>query len=396
MVASRSWLLLASVILLTTIACGDVGDDDDDPSPTTADNVPRELHGAGAASDGTSIWVAGGALMTRDLYQRVTRPSVPIADDDWNSVRARPNRVVAQYAPDGRLLQLVEVGDELEYLSEFRVASTPAGAVLAGIRCAAPLVERCDVVPFAMTIIDGEVTEVDLHLDDDAEFGDVHIAGIVGDDVIVAMGEHPGSALIANRAVNARAIDVASASARTISLPRRQSFPAAVCATDDGVLATTSSAEDALGLDGIDLWRLDVDRPAAPTLIATLERKDRKGSYPLDIGMRCADGQAVVRIAISSGGGPHELVVVKTGDGAEIGHGLSSVLPFAPGFEFLAAQLVDIEVEHGDLGQRKGLTFFAEGVPPVVAVGDRVVDVTELLVHPPGSDGPPSPEVAWP
>jgi hypothetical protein len=234
------------IALALVAACGD-----SDPEPV------GDLHSASAATDGSTVWVVGGTVVSDAVWDQMTTPSFELPPKSKEAVVAGANDHAVQYDLEGHVLQDIGLGNVdlglFPSLAALTAGSVSSGTVLVGTACiqkSSELTGGCTLTPVVLAVHDGQVERVTL----DTDYGgaeDIRVVGALGSEVLVAIATQAGAALGSPNEVDLFAIDPARSGARRISLPSGVMFARAICLQGSEIVALTIDLDDtATGLLG--------------------------------------------------------------------------------------------------------------------------------------------------
>lgn len=398
----RPGCLAGGLVLLVALA----GCSDDMAVP------PGNLHGATATTDGESIWVAGGTVVPDEVWSELTVASIEPSDEATKAKEEGQNHLVMQYDGDGTLLQTVDLSD-LDVGPQWPLAQLSAGTAPSGTVLAAPTSRQLGpgdtygYVPLVISVTDGRPRLVTLDVEptpQTAEAPTVRVVGTLGDEVFVAVGAAPNGSATSPPPTYLFAVDPPAATARGVPLPPATAFAEAMCVTD-GRIAVATQERDADGnITSILAGSIDpVDGTGfAPTAI------ERAGPRHGMVSLLCLpSGPVVVEHPDPNILSPGDAVALH--EASNGGWSTSTMEPQVRLAEPLARSLGDSVVmmapvtggevhlqrwTHGELGDLAALRTVDQG--DLLALDDRLLDVSRLLLHAPGGDAPAPVEVDLP
>ena len=385
------WRWSAVAGALTLCACsGGSADGDDAATSSTVVQEPERLRGAYASSAPGGLWVAGGAVVSDADYQDITEMSAVPDPDLVAEAQAGSNDRLVRYGSDGTLLETVQLPLGPRALLHAEVITANGGAVVAGSTCPGPPLLGCappKIRPFAAVVADGEARELDLGIDWPSPT--VSIAGVANGKVVVVGADEDPGVLATGGHVQALAIDPATAAVRPLSLPDGVRFARSVCARDDRLVAVTPVLTEQLDLAGVEVWA-GSGQPGSP-----LQRIGEL-ALPPAYGGGGATGCTAGAVAVVVITDRARVFLFDTASGSlvtSIDTGVRSV-------ELLADRDQILVIRHDEEPPRlrlqrwtsqSGVSDLSETPDSdrrVLLVDGRAVDVTDLLEHVPGSDGP--------
>ena len=385
--AVRLWSAVLTALALSACS-GDPADGGDAGTSSSIVREPERLRGAFASAAPGGLWVAGGAVLSDTDYQAITEMSAVPDPDLVAEAQAGSNDRLVRYRSDGTLLETVLLPLGFRALLHAEVVTADGGAVVAGMTCPGPLgCAPSEIRPFVVAVADGAARELDLGIDWPSPT--VSIAGVAnGKVVVVAANEDPG-VLAAGGHVQALAIDPATAAMRTLSLPDGMRFARSVCARDDRLVAITPVLTEHLDLAGVDVWA-GSGQPGSPL------RRIGELALPPAYAGGGATGCTAGAVALAVVTDRARVLLFDTASGSivtTIDTGVRSVELLADRDQIL---LIRHEEEPPGLrlqrwSTQRGVSDLSERPDSdhrVLLVDGRAVDVTDLLEHVPGGDGP--------
>lgn len=390
----RPGCLAGGLVLLVALA----GCSDDMAVP------PGNLHGATAATDGESVWVAGGTVVPDEVWSELTVASIEPSDEATRAKEDGQNHLVLQYDGDGTLLQTVDLSD-LDVRANWPLTQLSAGTAPSGTVLAAPTsrkLSRGDTygyLPLVISVTDGRPRLVTLDVEPTPQTADaptVRVVGTLGDEVFVAVGAAPNGSATSPSPTYLFAVDPPAATARAVPLPPATAFAEAMCVTD-GRIAVATQQRDADGnITSILAGFIDPGDGTgfAPTAI------ERAGPRLGMVTLLCLpSGPVVVEHPDPNSISPGDAVALH--EASNGGWTTSTMEPQAQLAEPQARSLGDsivmsVYVEgggvqlqrwtHGELGDLAPPRTVNQG--DLLALDDRLLDVSRLLLHTPGGDAP--------
>lgn len=384
------WRWSAVVTALTLVACsGSPEDEGDAPSSTGVQEAGR-LRGALASAAPDGLWVVGGAVVSDSAYQLITEMSAVPDPDLVAEAQAGSNDLLVRYGNDGAMLEAARLPLGSRSLLQAEVATTDGGTVVVGTTCPGAPLLGCgpsEVRPFAAVVADGEARELDLGIGWSSP--SVSLAGVSNGDVVVVAADEETGVLARGGRVQAFAVDPGTSAVRPLSLPDGVRFARSVCVRDDRLVAVTPVLTVRLELAGVEVWAGDM-HPGSPMR--------RIGG--LDLPATSAGGGATActaeAVAVTVATDQVRVLVFDITSGSlatDIATGVRSV-------ELLADRDQVLIVGHDDeppvlrlqrWTAQRGVSDVRETTDAdrrVLLVNGQIVDVTGLLEHVPGSDGP--------
>lgn len=385
--AVRLWSAVLTALALSACS-GDPADGGDAGTSSSVVREPERLRGAFASAAPGGLWVAGGAVLSDSAYQAMTEMSAVPDPDLVAEARAGSNDLLVRYRSDGTLLEAVRLPLGSRSLLHAEVVTADGGAVVAGTTCPGPL--GCDpskIRPFAAVVADGEARELDLGIDWPSPT--VSIAGVANGEVVVAAANEETGVVATGGNVQALAIDPATAALRPLSLPDGVRFARSVCARDNRLVAVTPVLTGHRDLAGVEVWT-GGGQPGSP--MQRIGGLDLPPVYAGGGATGCTTGAVAVAVVTDRA----RVLVFDTASGSlvtDIDTGVRSV-------ELLADRDQILLIRHDEeppglrlqrWSSQRGVSDLSERPDSdhrVLLVDGRAVDVTDLLEHVPGGDGP--------
>ena len=379
------------------MACS--GSAGEDSAPTSVGEGAERLRFADAAAAPGGVWVVGGSVISDDIYEAVTEVSVVPDPDAVAEAAAGSNQLLVQYRSDGTVRETLPLPLDSEALFDADVATVDDRVVVAGVTCSGPSAYGCgtDARPFAAVVADGEAREPDLGTgwpaNSHAWLETFSIVGVVDGEVVV-VGDivdtvHPPGD------VRAFAIDPATAAVRPLSLPEGVQSAWSVCAGDDRLVAVTPLLTESGGDSpvGLEVWAGDAEAGSA------MQRSGGLVPLPAEFAETTHRFPSVCTAELVAVGfvGDPRVLLLDTASGSLV----TTIDIAGRDIQYLLADRDQIVLARDDAQssetrlqrwtRHNGLSDMSDRVAfdrRLVLVDGRVVDVTALLEHVPGSDGP--------
>jgi hypothetical protein len=386
------WSAVLTALALSACSGGPIEGGDAGTSSSVVQK-PERLRGAFASAAPGGLWVVGGAVLSDTAYQAMTEMSAVPDPDLVAEAQAGSNDLLVRYQSDAALLEAVRLPLGSRSFLHAEVVTADAGVVVTGITCPGPLgCGPSEIRPFAAVVADGEARELDLGIDWPSPT--VSIAGVANGEVVVVAADEETGVVVTGGHVQALAIDPATAAMRPLSLPDGVRFARSVCARDDRLVAVTPVLIEHLDLAGIEVWA-GGGQPGSP--LQRVGRLDLPPAYAGGDATGCTAGAVAVAVVTDRA----RVLVFDTASGllvADIATGVGSVELLADRDQVLLVgqDLIGHDEEASGLRlqgwtSQSGVSDLSDTPDSdrrVLLVDGRAVDVTDLLEHVPGSDGP--------
>lgn len=364
-----------------------------------------DLHSASAATDGRTVWVVGGTVVSDAVWNQMTTPSFELPPKSKEAVVTGANDHAVQYDLEGHVLQDVGLGHVdlgmFPSLGGLTAGSASGGTVLAGTACiqkSSELTDGCTLTPVALAVHGGRVERVNFD-EDYAGAEDVRVVGVLGSEVLVAIATQAGAALGSPNEVDLFAIDPSQSGARRISLPPGVMFARALCLRGSEIVALTIDLDDpATGrLGTLQVGVIDSSGALGAPVSIPLSQH-----FPGAAAIVCRDDVVtVLELPPADSFSSETSLLLHDVDLAMGTVTASSELPLTytavPSLESIAGDLLLIDGYSS--GEARPARWSGGAVGPagkasrmyggnVVVVDDQLLDVRGLLAQVPGGDAP--------
>jgi hypothetical protein len=370
-----------------------------------------DLHGARATPDGSSIWIVGGTVVSDEVWNEMTTPSVELSSGAERARDRGTNESLLQYDPDGTLLQVVD-------LSSLRLGSIEVYGNLMGPTAASSTTGTVvtGTPPVVIAIHGGKASLLppSNFERDGSAVSEMRAVGSVGPEVFIALGDPGSPGFLSQHDLVLLAVDPATREVRNVDLPPGVRYASSVCVHNDRLLvAAASSIQEGLPSE-IQLWQLDGSGAVSTLVVAVPAMAPFAG----DIALVCTPGGVwLVEQNPIGGYASHTSTTIRKVD---VGQGtVADPWTGSNGFKVLpAGASVDDDLVlsgPGDLpfggGDERRPRRWADGAlgPPaetsdagfatesyLLTVGGHLFDVRSLLANPPGDDASAAVEVVLP